>query len=106
MQHETQPGALGSFSPPLQNKLSPSHPAPNSSLAGVDLLGITPQNQSPPVLDRQSVTAYPRFSFLVWIIIFFFFFLTGAGLPEENISLGPIPRDLVNSSPADAQIFI
>lgn len=77
VQHETQPGALGSFSPPLQNKPSPSHPAPNSSLADMDLLGITPQNQFPPVLDRQSVTAYPRFSFLVWIIIFFFLLVLG-----------------------------
>lgn len=85
----------------------PSHPAPDLSLAGTDLLGITPQtfpagNQLLPVLDSQSVTAYPRFSFLAWIIIF----ITGPGLPEENISLGHIPRDLVNLSPADAQIFI
>lgn len=40
--------------------------------------------------------------FLAWIIII----ITAAGLPEENMSLGPIPSDLVNSSPADVHIFI
>lgn len=30
----------------------------------------------------------------------------GAGLPEEKTSLGQIPADLVNSSPADARLFI
>lgn len=89
VQDETQPGALGSFSPPLQNKPTPIPscsqivPGRHGSVGhhSTDL----PSTETIPSSAGQTLTAYPRFSFLVWIIIF----LTGARLPEEKHIFGP-----------------
>lgn len=55
----------------------------------------------PQLVDVQSEIAYHTF-FQAQIIII----VPGAVLPGENMTLGHIPTDLVNSSPADAHIFI
>ena len=112
MQDETQPSALGLLSPPLQNKHPHPFLLPDLSLADTDLVGIALLVELPsrePISPRDSLGAghtvrncLSQVFFLAWIIIL----VTGAGLPEENMSLGHIPRDLVNSSPADAHIFI
>lgn len=114
MQDETQPSALGLLSPPLQSK----HPSPillpNFSMADT----MNAQEGIPPLVElsgREPIsppgftscwTHHQKLLIRVFFLARIIIIITGAGLPEKYMSLSHIPRDLVNSSPADAHIFI
>ena len=112
MQDGTQPSALGLLPPALQNEHPHPILIPHFSLAYTDPMGIALLAGLPsrePVCSWGSLGAgrmvrncLSQFFFLARIVVI----ITGAGLSEENMSLGHIPRDLVNSSPADTHIFI